>query len=54
MEKEVAKNDKDGNESIVTIPYKIKFNDSARFIAISFSNLIDNITEETLKIKCND
>ena len=31
--------------------YKIKFNDSARFIATSFSNLADNLTEG---VKCKD
>ena len=35
IEKEVTNIDKDGNESVVTISYKIKFFDSARFIARS-------------------
>ena len=33
IEKEVTKIDKDLNESVVTISYKIKFFDSARFMA---------------------
>ena len=41
-EKEVTKVDKDGNESVVTISYKIKFIDSARFMASSLSNLAGN------------
>ena len=32
---EIAKIDKDGNESVTTISYKIKFIDSARFMASS-------------------
>ena len=31
IEKEVREIDKDGNESVITISYKIKFMDSARF-----------------------
>ena len=54
IEKEVIKVDEDGNESVVTISYKINFIDSARFIATSLSNLVDNLTEEIHKIKCKD
>ena len=54
IEKEVTKIDKDGNESVVTISYKIKFIDSARFMANSLSNLVDNLTEPIQKIKCKD
>ena len=38
-EKEITKIDKDGNESVVIISYKVKFIDSARFMASSLSNL---------------
>ena len=44
--KEVIKIDKDGNESVVTISYKIKFIDSARFTTISLTNLVDNLTQK--------
>ena len=44
----------DGNESVVTISYKIKFIDSARFLASSLSNLVDNFAEVIHKIKCQD
>ena len=37
--------DKDGNESVVTISYKIKIIDGARFMASSLSNLVDNLAE---------
>ena len=32
----------------------MKFIDSARFMASSLSNLLDNLTEEIHKIKCRD
>ena len=51
IEKQVAKTDKDGNESVVTISYKIKFIDNARFMASSLSNLVDNFAERIHKIK---
>ena len=54
IEKEVSTIDKDGNESVVTTSYKIKFFNSARFMASSLSNLVDNLTEEIHKIKCRD
>ena len=54
IEKEVKKIDKDGNESVVTISYKIKFIDSARFIASSLLNLGDNLAEAIHKINCKD
>ena len=40
---EVTKIDKDFNESIVTISYKIKFIDSASFMESSLSNLVYNL-----------
>ena len=52
IEKEVTNIDKDGNESVLTISYKIKFIGSARFMANSLSNLVDNLTEGIHKIKC--
>ena len=54
IEKEVTNIDKDGNESVVTISYKTKFIDSARFMATSLSNLVDNLTEGVHNIKCKD
>ena len=53
-EKGVTEIDKDSNGSVVTISYKIKFIDSAKFIATSLSNLFDNLTEEIHKRKCKD
>ena len=51
---QLTKIDKDGNESIVTISYKIKFIDSAKFMTTSLSILVDNLTKGILKIKCKD
>ena len=42
------------NESFVTISYKIKFIDIARFMATSLSNLVDDLPEGIHKIKCKD
>ena len=50
-EKEVTNIYKDGNESVVTLSYKIELIDSARFMASSLSNLVDNLAEGIHKIK---
>ena len=50
VEKEVTDIDKDGNESVVTISYKIKFIDCARFIGNSLSNLVDNLGDRIHEI----
>ena len=52
IEKGPKKAVKDCNENIVTISYKIKFLDSAIFMASSVSNLIDNLAERIQTIKC--
>ena len=54
IKKGATKNDKNGNETVVTISYKIKFIDSARFMASSLSILVDNLKEVVPKIKCKD
>ena len=54
IEKEVTKIDNNINESVVTVAYKIKFIDSARFMESSLSNLNNNLAEEILKMKCKD
>ena len=54
IKKEVTKIDKDANESVVAIPYKIKFLDSPRFMVSSLSDLVDNLAEGIHKIKCKD
>ena len=54
IEKEIAKIDKDCNLSVVTVSYKIRFIDSARFMTNSLSNLVDNLAEGIHKVKCKD
>ena len=51
IEKEVIKISKDGNESVESICYKIKFINSSRFMAILLSNLFANLTERIHQIK---
>ena len=48
----MKKINKDGNESVATISYKIKFINSARFMANSLSIFLDNLAEGINKIKC--
>ena len=50
IEKEIKNIDEDGNEDITTVSYKIKFIDSARFMASSLSNLVVNLGEGIQKI----
>ena len=40
--------DKNGNESVKTISYEIKFIVTAIFMVTSFSNVVDNLAEEIL------
>ena len=52
VKREIEKIDKDGNESVETICYKIIIIDSMSFIATSLSKLVDNLTEGICQIKC--
>ena len=54
IENEIIKIDKDENETVETLSYKIKSIDSAIFIDSSLSNLVDDLTEGIQKIKCKD
>ena len=54
IKKEITKIDKDDNESIVNISYKTKFVDSARFVASSLRNRVENLAKGIHKIKCKD
>ena len=49
--KEVARIDKNGEEIAKNIYYIIQFIDSARFMASSSSNLVNNLSEEIHRIK---
>ena len=54
IKKEIRKIDKEGNKTVETISYKIKFIDGARFSASSLLNNVDNLTEGIHKIKCEN
>ena len=54
IKKEIKKTDKDGNDKITKISYKIKFIDSFRFMSSSSSNLVDNLSEGLHSDKCTD
>ena len=45
MKKEITKTDKDGNDTIMKISYKIKLIDSFRFMSTSLSSLVDNLSD---------
>ena len=53
IEKEVIRIDKNGEKIAKNISYILKFIDSARFMASSLSNLVNNLSERLNRIKCN-
>ena len=54
IKKEITKTDKDDNDKILNISYKIKFIDSFRFMSSPFSNLVDNLPEGRHNVRCID
>ena len=48
------KKDKNGNDKITKISYKIKFIDSCRFMSTSLSNLVSNLSERLHNDRCID
>ena len=52
IKNEIAKIDKDGNDKIMKIAYKIKLIDSFRFMSTSLSSLVDNLSEGLHSDKC--
>ena len=48
------KYDKECNESVVTISYRIKFVDSPRLMTSSLPNLVANLAKGIHKIRCKD
>ena len=52
IKKEITKIDKDGNDKIMKISYKIKFIDSFRFMSSFLSSLVDNLSEGLHSDKC--
>ena len=54
VKKEITKRDKNGNDKITKISYKIKFIDSYRFMSTSLSNLVSNLSEGLHNYRCID
>ena len=54
VKKEITKKDKDGNDKITEISYKIKFIDSFKYMSTSLSNLVNNLSEGVYNDKCTD
>ena len=54
IKKEITKKDKNGNNKITKISYKIKFIDSCRFMSTSLSNLVSNLSEGLYNDRCID
>ena len=52
IKKEITKQDKNGNDKITKISYKIKFIDSYRFMSTSLSNLVSNLSEGLHNYRC--
>ena len=54
IKKETTKKDKNANDKITKISYKIKFIDSYRFMSTSLSNLVSNLSEGLHNYRCID
>ena len=54
IKEEIKKIDKDGNDKIMKISYKIKFIDNSRFKSSSLSSLVDNLSEGLHSDKCTN
>ena len=54
IKKEITKKDKNENDKITKISYKIKFIDSCRFMSTSLSNFVNNLSEGLHNDRCID
>ena len=54
IKNKITKIDKDDNDKIVNISYKIKFIDSFRFTSSSLSSLVSNLSNGLYSDKCKD
>ena len=54
VKKEITKIDKDGNDKIMKISYKINSIDSSKFMSSSLSSLVDTLSEGLHCQKCTD
>ena len=54
IKNEITKKDKNGNDKITKISYKINFIDSDKFMSTSLSNLVSNLSEGLHNDRCID
>ena len=54
IKNKITKIDKDGNDKIVNISYKMKFIDSFRFMPSSLTSLVCNLSDGLYSDKCTD
>ena len=54
IKKKTTKKDKDDNDNITKISYKINFVDNYRFMSTSLSNLVNNLSEGVHNYKCTN
>ena len=54
IEKEVTRFDKNGEETTKNTPYRLKFNDTARFMASALAKLSEGIHKIICKYRYND
>ena len=54
IKKKTTKKDKNGNDKITKISYKIKFIDSCRYMSTSLSNLASNLSQGLHNDRCID
>ena len=54
IKKEIARKDKNGNDKITKISYKIKFIDSFRFMSSPLWDLVDNLSDGLYSYNCPD
>ena len=54
IKKEITKKDKNGDDKITKISFKIKFIASYRFMSTSLSNLVSNLSEGLHNDRCID
>ena len=52
IERQVTRTDENGGKITKNVSFRLKFIDSARFMASSLSNLVNNLAKEIHKIKC--
>ena len=52
MDSEATRTDKNGNEVTKNISYILQIVESARFMASSLSNLVNNLSDRIDRIKC--